>query len=108
MTSIESQVNPSENPKYNEALIEEYRLKMRNILEKMDLDTYDKYALDVYNKAEEINNKFGRDAAIRCPMYHALIGSTIPKELFSEIEVTDFPGEDSIQAFIDTLETKYK
>ena len=42
---------------------------------------------------------------LECELYHALVGSTIPKDF--KITQEDFPGEDSIEAFVETLEAKY-
>ncbi|MEX2052320.1 MAG: hypothetical protein WD991_01315 [Candidatus Paceibacterota bacterium] len=86
---------------------EKIKTKIQNTLS--DLYTqvlgekFDELLLDIVNKASDLEKKYpNRD---EYGVYHALISST--QDVNLKVVYDDFPGEDSIELFVERLRQKY-
>lgn len=74
--------------------------KIKELKEKWDA-AHEKDALDAYNKctnfAQELLKKYPDARDYR--LFHILIGSSVDREM----EKFDFPGDDSVEQFINSL-----
>ena len=74
-----------------------------NLLEKHDMEKINKYQTDLMERVKYLQDKY--PDSFKYVMLHALIGSTVHPDIETK---GDFPGEDSVEKFINLLEEKYK
>ena len=65
---------------------------------KLNLEAYQRLT----NFIDKLEKKYGREELQKCAAFHAASGSTIAKDEFVNITRLDFPGEDSIENFLDS------
>lgn len=99
--------NIPEEKFYNGAAYREYTDRVGALMTRESLSNKDLEQLfkDLNLKSEELKNKYGENV-YRHPLYHALGGSSFREGEYDLIE-DDFPGEDSVEDFIKSLEVKY-
>ncbi len=92
---------------YNGAAYREYMDRVGALMTKESLSNEDLEQLykDLKIKTDELKTKYGEEV-YRHPLYHSLAHSSFSEGESDPVEA-DFPGEDSVIKFVESLEAKY-
>lgn len=77
------------------------RTKKNNAIElsgKLNLEAHGR----IVNFIQQLKSKYGQEELQKCAAFHAASGSNITDGKFTDITRLDFPGEDSIENFLDS------
>lgn len=92
---------------YNGAVYREYMDRVGALMTRESLsdEDFEQLFKDLKTKTDELKNKYGEEV-YRHPLYHSLAHSSFREGEYDLIE-EDFPGEDSVIKFVESLEAKY-
>lgn len=88
-----------------EMLVGGMKERLGRLLESVPDEKLDELMEKTASFAAHLRSKYQDAGAYRS--YHALAGSSIDEDIVS-IKEDDFPGEDSVEAFIQELEKEYR
>ncbi len=97
-------------PEYNHEKVEKFRKVYGEILHKLiarsgdDFTEIENLQTDLVQKVRDLESKYPN--AVRYGMFHIMGGSTIPENLPALYD--DFPGDDSVEKFLNDLAKKYE
>jgi hypothetical protein len=102
--------NIDQNKQENAPSSKEYEIFRKNLIEQLDAlrkgDILSFWREEIKPKMDILMDKFGEEEVLKYAAWHALSGSTITPDI--PIQFYDFPGDDSVELWLEELEQKLK